>query len=76
MVIVTEFIPRMTLRKYLIDKRPEKLDLHVTLSFSLDIAHAMDCLHANGIIHGDLKPGIVWHAEFCKEVFLSYDTIY
>ncbi|KAM7526587.1 hypothetical protein LguiA_016489 [Lonicera macranthoides] len=56
MVIVTELLPGMSLRKYLGSIRPNQLDLHVVLRFSLDIARAMDCLHANGIIHRDLKP--------------------
>uniref|UniRef100_A0A2P2L6F0 Protein kinase atn1 n=1 Tax=Rhizophora mucronata TaxID=61149 RepID=A0A2P2L6F0_RHIMU len=56
MVIVTELLPGMSLRKHLISIRPRQLDLRVALNFSLDIARAMDCLHANGIIHRDLKP--------------------
>lgn len=56
MVIVTELLPGMSLRKYLVSLRPNKLDLHVALNFALDIARALDCLHANGIIHRDLKP--------------------
>jgi serine/threonine protein kinase len=56
MVIVTELLPGMSLRKYLGTIRPNTLDLRVVLGFSLDIARAMDCLHANGIIHRDLKP--------------------
>lgn len=57
MAIVTELLPGMSLRKYLISIRPKVLDPHVALNFALDIARAMDCLHANGIIHRDLKPG-------------------
>lgn len=57
MVIVTELLPGMSLRKYLGSIRPKQLDLPMALSFALDIARAMDCLHANGIIHRDLKPG-------------------
>ncbi|TXG58960.1 hypothetical protein EZV62_016789 [Acer yangbiense] len=57
MVIVTELLPGMSLRKYLVSIRPNKLDLHVALNFALDIARAMECLHANMIIHRDLKPG-------------------
>ncbi|KAK9289697.1 hypothetical protein L1049_007856 [Liquidambar formosana] len=56
MVLVTELLPGMSLRKYLISIRPKQLDLHVALGFALDVARAMDCLHANGIIHRDLKP--------------------
>ncbi|KAL7136085.1 hypothetical protein ABFS83_10G005200 [Erythranthe nasuta] len=56
MVIVTELLHGMSLRKYLSSIRPKQLDLPVALDFALDIARAMDCLHANGIIHRDLKP--------------------
>ncbi|KAJ7961097.1 Protein kinase superfamily protein [Quillaja saponaria] len=56
MVIVTELLPGMSLRKYLVSIRPKLLDLRLAINFSLDIAHALDCLHANGIIHRDLKP--------------------
>ncbi|CDP06394.1 unnamed protein product [Coffea canephora] len=56
MVLVTELLPGMSLRKYLVSIRPKQLDLHVALNYALDIARAMDCLHANGIIHRDLKP--------------------
>ncbi|XP_065006146.1 serine/threonine-protein kinase STY13-like [Musa acuminata AAA Group] len=56
MVIATELLPGMSLKKYLSTIRPKQLDLYKAISFALDIAHAMDCLHANGIIHRDLKP--------------------
>nr|XP_027065286.1 serine/threonine-protein kinase STY13-like isoform X4 [Coffea arabica] len=56
MVLVTELLPGMSLRKYLVSIRPKQLDLHVALNYAVDIARAMDCLHANGIIHRDLKP--------------------
>lgn len=63
MVIVTELLPGMSLRKFLISIRPRKLDLRVALNFAFDIARAMECLHANGIIHRDLKPGT---SRICK----------
>ncbi|KAG9445485.1 hypothetical protein H6P81_016825 [Aristolochia fimbriata] len=56
MVIATELLPGMSLKKYLANTRPKKLDLHLAISFALDIARAMECLHANGVIHRDLKP--------------------
>lgn len=56
MVIVTELLPGLSLRKYLNCLRPKQLELNVALSYAIDIARAMDCLHANGIIHRDLKP--------------------
>ncbi|CAL9769469.1 unnamed protein product [Musa acuminata subsp. burmannicoides] len=56
MVIATELLPGMSLKKYLSSIRPKQVDLHKAISFALDIARAMDCLHANGIIHRDLKP--------------------
>ncbi|XP_010451931.1 PREDICTED: serine/threonine-protein kinase HT1 isoform X3 [Camelina sativa] len=56
MVIVTELLPGLSLRKYLATIRPQVLHLPLALSFALDISRALDCLHANGIIHRDLKP--------------------
>lgn len=59
MVIVTELLPGMSLRKYLMNNRKQQLDPRMAINFALDVARAMDCLHANGIIHRDLKPGIL-----------------
>lgn len=56
MVIVTELLPGMSLRKYLMSNRKQQLDPRLAINFALDVARAMDCLHANGIIHRDLKP--------------------
>ncbi|KAF5746899.1 serine/threonine-protein kinase HT1-like [Tripterygium wilfordii] len=54
MVIVTELLLGGTLRKYLINVRPRRLEMHVVVGFALDIARAMECLHAHGIIHQNL----------------------
>ncbi|KAI3503489.1 hypothetical protein L1887_31932 [Cichorium endivia] len=56
MVIVTELLTGGTLRKYLVNMRPNGLETRVAIGFALDIARAMECLHSHGIIHRDLKP--------------------
>ncbi|XP_043704350.1 serine/threonine-protein kinase STY13-like isoform X2 [Telopea speciosissima] len=71
MVIATELLPGMSLRKYLVSIRPKLLDLRVVIGFALDIARAMDCLHANGIIHRDLKPDNLLLTENQKSVKLA-----
>ncbi|XP_043724802.1 serine/threonine-protein kinase STY13-like isoform X2 [Telopea speciosissima] len=71
MVIATELLPGMSLRKYLFSIRPKQLDLCVAIGFALDIARAMDCLHANGIIHRDLKPDNLLLTENQKSVKLA-----
>ncbi|KAJ4911493.1 Protein kinase superfamily protein [Raphanus sativus] len=71
MVIVTELLPGMSLRKYLTSIRPHLLDLPLALSFALDIARALDCLHANGIIHRDLKPDNLLLTEDQKSLKLA-----
>ena len=71
MVIATELLPGMSLKKYLSSIRPRQLDLHIAIGYALDIARAMDCLHANGIIHRDLKPGIHSYTY----VFLPYHCV-
>lgn len=71
MVIVTELLPGMSLRKYLTSIRPRLLDLLLACSFALDIARALDCLHANGIIHRDLKPDNLLLTEDHKSLKLA-----
>jgi len=73
MVIVTELLPGMSLRKYLMSIRPKLLDLHLAINFALDIARALDWLHANGIIHRDLKPGINLGTFFI--IFATFSSI-
>jgi len=65
MVVVTELLVGGSLRKYLVNLRPRSLEPRVAVGFALDIARAMECLHAHGIIHRDLKPGntcpcVIW----------------
>ncbi|EFJ09179.1 hypothetical protein SELMODRAFT_160379 [Selaginella moellendorffii] len=56
MVLVTELLSGNSLRKYLVNLRPHRMELEQAITFALEIAQVMDCLHANGIIHRDLKP--------------------
>lgn len=76
MVIVSELLPGMSLRKYLLAIRPKQLEIHVAINFALDVARAMDCLHANGIIHRDLKPGIAWLAQLYKPLLILTIVIF
>ncbi|KAK4799734.1 hypothetical protein SAY86_025099 [Trapa natans] len=71
MVIVTELLPGMSLRRYLAGIRPNLLDLHTVIKFALDIARAMECLHAHGIIHRDLKPDNLLLTENQRSVKLA-----
>ncbi|KAF6143079.1 hypothetical protein GIB67_041147 [Kingdonia uniflora] len=71
MVITTELLPGMSLRKYMASIRPKQLDLHVAIGFAVDIACAMECLHANGIIHRDLKPDNLLLTENQESVKLA-----
>ncbi|KAH9331230.1 hypothetical protein KI387_003338, partial [Taxus chinensis] len=64
MVVVTELLVGGSLRSYLLSLRPKRLDLRLAISFALDIAQAMECLHAHGIIHRDLKPDMFLKTEF------------
>ncbi|KAF6141950.1 hypothetical protein GIB67_037918 [Kingdonia uniflora] len=56
MVITTKLLPGMSLWKYMANIRPKQIDLAVAIRFAIDIASAMEYLHANGIILRDLKP--------------------
>lgn len=71
MVIVTELLLGGTLRKYLLNMRPNCLETHIAVGFALDIARAMECLHSHGIIHRDLKPGITRWYIFIR-IFLGF----
>lgn len=71
MVVVTELLRGGSLRKHLMSVRPGRLDLHWAVSYALDIAQAMDCLHSYGIIHRDLKPDNLLLTEDLKSVKLA-----
>ena len=53
--IITEYLAGGSLRKYLHQQEPHSLPLNIVLKFALDIAHGMQYLHSQGILHRDLK---------------------
>ncbi|XP_057459424.1 serine/threonine/tyrosine-protein kinase HT1-like [Actinidia eriantha] len=53
--IITEYLAGGSLRKYLHQQEPYSLPLNIVLKLALDIAHGMQYLHSQGILHRDLK---------------------
>lgn len=53
--IITEYLAGGSLRKFLHQQEPYSLPLNLVLKLALDIAHGMQYLHAQGILHRDLK---------------------
>ena len=53
--IITEYMSQGTLRMYLNKKDPYSLSPETILTLALDISRGMEYLHAQGVIHRDLK---------------------
>ncbi|XP_040381078.1 serine/threonine/tyrosine-protein kinase HT1 [Oryza brachyantha] len=53
--IITEYMSQGTLRMYLNKKNPYSLSSETILKLALDISRGMEYLHAQGVIHRDLK---------------------
>jgi serine/threonine protein kinase len=53
--IITEYMSQGTLRMYLHKKDPYSLSPETVLRLALDVARGMEYLHAQGVIHRDLK---------------------
>ncbi|GJN38895.1 hypothetical protein PR202_gb27976 [Eleusine coracana subsp. coracana] len=53
--IITEYMSQGTLRMYLNKKDPYSLSPETILKLALDISRGMEYLHAQGVIHRDLK---------------------
>eukprot|EP00249_Psilotum_nudum_P010300 c22460_g1_i2 orf=491-1696(+) len=53
--IITEYLPKGSLRAFLHRHEPYSLSLSSVLDMALDIARGMEYLHSQGVIHRDLK---------------------
>uniref|UniRef100_A0A5B7ALE5 non-specific serine/threonine protein kinase n=1 Tax=Davidia involucrata TaxID=16924 RepID=A0A5B7ALE5_DAVIN len=67
--IITEYLAGGSLRKYLHQQEPYSLPLNLVLKLSLDIAHGMQYLHSQGILHRDLKSeNLLLGEDMCVKV--------
>jgi tRNA A-37 threonylcarbamoyl transferase component Bud32 len=53
--VITEYLPRGSLRAFLCKMQPNALAIDRVLSFAIDIARGMEYLHSQGVLHLDLK---------------------
>ncbi|KAL0356061.1 UNVERIFIED_CONTAM: Serine/threonine/tyrosine-protein kinase HT1 [Sesamum radiatum] len=68
-IIITEYYPGGSLRKYLHQQEPYSLPLNLVLKLALDIARGMQYLHAQGILHRDLKSeNLLLDEDMCVKV--------
>lgn len=67
--IITEYLSGGTLRKFLHQQEPHSLPVKLVLKLALDIAHGMQYLHSQGILHRDLKSeNLLLDEEMCVKV--------
>lgn len=67
--IITEYLAGGSLRKYLHQQEPYSLPLNLVLKLALDIAHGMQYLHSQGILHRDLKSeNLLLGEDMCVKV--------
>ncbi|XP_010318911.1 serine/threonine/tyrosine-protein kinase HT1-like [Solanum lycopersicum] len=67
--IITEYVPGGSLRKYLHQQEPYSVPLNLVVKLALDIAHGMQYLHAEGILHRDLKSeNLLLDEDMCVKV--------
>lgn len=53
--IITEYLPGGSLRTLLHKTQPNTLALDTVLALAADVAHGMEYLHSQGVLHLDLK---------------------
>lgn len=67
--IITEYLPGGSLRKYLHQQEPHSVPLNLVLKLAVDIARGMQYLHAEGILHRDLKSeNLLLDEDMCVKV--------
>ncbi|KAJ8771776.1 hypothetical protein K2173_026953 [Erythroxylum novogranatense] len=67
--IITEYLAGGSLRKYLHQQEPHSVPFHLVLKLALDIARGMQFLHAEGILHRDLKSeNLLLGEDMCVKV--------
>ncbi|KAI4341401.1 hypothetical protein MLD38_026130 [Melastoma candidum] len=67
--IITEYMAGGSLRKFLHHQEPHSVPLRLVLKIALDIAHGMQYLHSQGVLHRDLKSeNILLSEDMCVKV--------
>ncbi|XP_050223731.1 serine/threonine/tyrosine-protein kinase HT1-like [Mercurialis annua] len=67
--IITEYLAGESLRKYLHQQVPHSVPHNLVLKLALDIARGMQYLHAQGVLHRDLKSeNLLLGEDMCVKV--------